>query len=128
MSELIDRRQAIKAIGDLPNCYNGFSDTYDKAYIIGVLEELPTIDAVPVKLIENCIYTWAAQARRFGSGRESTCFEMMAEAAKTILQIHADSQKIKMPTDGVKTVQFKKWKMFEPSDLTNPKPITEEDV
>ena len=41
MNDLIDRRQAIKAIDDLPNCYNGFSDTYDKAYIIGVLEELP---------------------------------------------------------------------------------------
>ena len=41
MSDLIDRRQAIKAIDDLPNCYNGFSDTYDKTYIIGVLEELP---------------------------------------------------------------------------------------
>lgn len=48
MSELIDRKAAIKAIDALPNCYNGFSDTYDKSCIIGVLEELPTIDAVPV--------------------------------------------------------------------------------
>lgn len=44
MSDLISRKAAIKAIDDLPNCYNGYSDTYDKAYIIGVLEELPTID------------------------------------------------------------------------------------
>lgn len=44
MSDLISRRAAIKAIDDLPNCYNGYSDTYDKAYIIGVLEELPTIE------------------------------------------------------------------------------------
>lgn len=44
MSDLISRRAAIKAIDDLPNCYNGYSDTYDKAYIIGVLEELPSID------------------------------------------------------------------------------------
>lgn len=36
------RQEAIKAVDDLPNCYNGFSDTYDKAYIIGVLEELPS--------------------------------------------------------------------------------------
>lgn len=46
MNDLISRRAAIKAIDDLPNCYNGYSDTYDKAYIIGVLEELPTIDPV----------------------------------------------------------------------------------
>lgn len=44
MTDLISRRAAIKAIDDLPNCYNGYSDTYDKACIIGVLEELPTID------------------------------------------------------------------------------------
>lgn len=46
MTDLISRQAAIKAIDDLPNCYNGYSDTYDKAYIIGVLEELPTIDPV----------------------------------------------------------------------------------
>ena len=43
MDDLISRRAAIKAIDDLPNCYNGYSDTYDKAYIIAVLEELPSI-------------------------------------------------------------------------------------
>ena len=46
--DLISRQAAIKAIEDLQDCYNGFSDTYDKACIIGVLEELPPIDAVPV--------------------------------------------------------------------------------
>ena len=44
MTDLISRRAAIKAIDDLPNCYNGYSDTYDKAYIIGVLEELPSAE------------------------------------------------------------------------------------
>lgn len=44
MNDLISRRAAIKAIDDLPNCYNGYSDTYDKACIIGVLEELPPIE------------------------------------------------------------------------------------
>lgn len=39
--DYILRSDAIKAIEDLPNCYNGFSDTYDKAYIIGALEEVP---------------------------------------------------------------------------------------
>lgn len=42
----INADDAIKAICDLPNCYNGFSDTYDKACIIGALEEVPTIDTV----------------------------------------------------------------------------------
>lgn len=32
---------AIDAIKDLPNCPNGYSDTYDKARIISVLEEVP---------------------------------------------------------------------------------------
>lgn len=41
---LISRKAAIKAIDDLQNCYNGYSDTYDKAYIIGVLEELPSAE------------------------------------------------------------------------------------
>lgn len=44
MSDLINRKQAIKAIEDLQDCYNGFSDTYDKACIIGVLEELPSAE------------------------------------------------------------------------------------
>ena len=42
--DTISRQAAIKAIDDLPNCYNGYSDAYDKAYIIGVLEELPTAE------------------------------------------------------------------------------------
>lgn len=53
MSDLISRQAAIKAIDDLPNCYNGYSDTYDKAYIIGVLEEVPSIDAVPLGAYEQ---------------------------------------------------------------------------
>ena len=45
MSEdLIKRSDAIKAIEELPNAYNGWSDAYDKAYIIGTLEEVPSAD------------------------------------------------------------------------------------
>lgn len=43
-NDLISRQAAIDAVLDLPNCYNGFSDTYDKACIIGVLEELPSAE------------------------------------------------------------------------------------
>lgn len=51
-SELIRRRDAIDAIEGLPNLYNGFSDSYDKAYIIWVLEELPS--AEPVIRCKDC--------------------------------------------------------------------------
>ena len=49
MTEYIDRKTLIKAVEDLPNCYNGFSDTYDKACIIGLIEELPSADVVERK-------------------------------------------------------------------------------
>lgn len=44
MSDLISRQSAIEAIEQLPNAYNGWSDAYDKAYIIGALEEVPSAD------------------------------------------------------------------------------------
>lgn len=44
MSKLIYVDRLKKDILDLPNCYNGFSDTYDKACIIGVIDEQPTIE------------------------------------------------------------------------------------
>ena len=53
-NDLISRRAAIKDICDLPNCDNGYSDTYDKACIIGVLEEQKPIDAVPVVRCRDC--------------------------------------------------------------------------
>ena len=56
MDDLISRRVAIKDICDLPNCDNGYSDTYDKACIIGVLEEQRPIDAVPVVRCKDCKY------------------------------------------------------------------------
>ena len=56
MSDLISRRAAIKAIDDLQNCYNGYSDTYDKACIIGVLEEVPSIDAVSRGVLEQVMW------------------------------------------------------------------------
>ena len=51
--DLIERQAAIDAIEGLPNCYNGFSDSYDKSYIIGALEELPS--AEPVIYCKYCI-------------------------------------------------------------------------
>ena len=54
MGRLIDADKLKKDYLDLPNCYNGFSDTYDKAYIIGVLDEQPTVDAVQVVRCVDC--------------------------------------------------------------------------
>lgn len=51
MADLIDRAKAIKAIEDMQDCYNGFSGTYDKAQIIGVLEEVPS--AQPERLTDD---------------------------------------------------------------------------
>ena len=39
----IDADALIKDVLDLQNCYNGFSDAYDKACIIGLIDEMPTI-------------------------------------------------------------------------------------
>lgn len=44
MSKLIYVDRLKKDILDLQDCYNGFSDTYDKACIIGVIEEQPTVE------------------------------------------------------------------------------------
>ena len=44
MSKLIYVDRLKKDILDLPNNYNGFSDTYDKACIIGVIDEQPTVE------------------------------------------------------------------------------------
>lgn len=60
MSDLISREAAIKVIDDLPNCPNGYSDTYDKSCIIGVLEEMLTVDAVEVVRCKDCRW-WDAK-------------------------------------------------------------------
>ena len=54
MSDLISRQDAILAIEDMPNAYNGWSDTYDKACIIGVLEELPSADRPTGEWVDDC--------------------------------------------------------------------------
>jgi len=53
MDDLISRQAAIKAIEDLQDCYNGFSDTYDKACIIGALEEVPSAQPEPIRINLN---------------------------------------------------------------------------
>lgn len=51
---LIDAERLKKDVEDFQDCYNGFSDTYDKAFIIGAIDEQPTIDAVEVVRCKDC--------------------------------------------------------------------------
>ena len=48
MSRYIEVGHLKKSVEGLQDCYNGFSDTYDKACIIGLIDEEPTADVVPV--------------------------------------------------------------------------------
>ena len=43
----IDADKLRADVFDWENCYNGFSDTYDKAMIIDAIDEQPTIEAEP---------------------------------------------------------------------------------
>ena len=52
MSDLIRRADAIKAVEDLPNAYNGWSDAYDKACIIGTLEEVPRVKVIDAEALK----------------------------------------------------------------------------
>ena len=44
MSGYISRSKLIKAVENLKDCYNGFSDTYDKACIIGLITEQQSVE------------------------------------------------------------------------------------
>lgn len=46
---LIDADKLKQDVLDWQDCYNGFSDTYDKAMIIDEIDAQPTIDAEPVR-------------------------------------------------------------------------------
>lgn len=60
---LIDADKLRKDILDMPNCYNGFSDTYDKAMIVDMIDEQPSVDAVPVIRCSECKFV----------GTDATC-------------------------------------------------------
>ena len=49
MSRYIEVDHLKKSVEELQNCYNGYSDTYDKSCIIGLIDEEPTADVAPVK-------------------------------------------------------------------------------
>ena len=48
MSRYIEVDHLKKSVEELQDCYNGFSDTYDKSCILGLIDEEPTADVVPV--------------------------------------------------------------------------------
>lgn len=53
---LIDAEKLRAEYLGMPNCYNGFSDSYDKAMIVDMVDEQPTIDAVPVVRCKYCVH------------------------------------------------------------------------
>ena len=52
--KLINADALKQAVLALPNCDNGFSDTYDKSLIIGLIDEQIEIDAVTFVWCEDC--------------------------------------------------------------------------
>ena len=60
---LINADRLRDAFLGMPNCYNGFSDTYDKAMIVDMVDEQPTIDAVPVIRCKHCKHYKQYQSR-----------------------------------------------------------------
>lgn len=53
MSRWIDADALKKAVEGFPNCYNGWSDAYDKSFIIGAIEEQPSIKPRRGEWIDN---------------------------------------------------------------------------
>ena len=54
MPRLIDADRLRKDVLDLSNCPNGYSDTYDKAIIIDLIDEQPIVDTVPMVRHKDC--------------------------------------------------------------------------
>ena len=60
MDDSISKKVKIKGFS---NCYNGYNDTYEKSYVIGVLEELPSPEKHE-QWIDDCFYSvyhWAVR-------------------------------------------------------------------
>lgn len=76
MARYIDADKLKKDVLDLQDCYNGFSDTYDKACIIDVIDEQPSAD-----VRENVRGEWTLVTDRYGANGEyvwkcSSCNKM----------------------------------------------------
>jgi len=64
--KLIDADALRKDVLALPNCYNGFSDAYDKSLIIELIDEQIIVDAVPVVRCDKCRH-------HYERGRDIVC-------------------------------------------------------
>lgn len=65
MRRYIDADRLRKDILGLPNCYNGFSDTYDKALIIDRIDEQPSSDVVEADKAQKEIDYWHDKAQSY---------------------------------------------------------------
>ena len=53
---LIDADKLKEDVLSWENCYNGYSDAYDKARIIDAIDEQPTVDTEPIVRCKDCKY------------------------------------------------------------------------
>ena len=60
---LIDADVLKKEVDNFPNCYNGWSDTYDKSFIIGAIEEQLSIDIVRCQDCKHWVYNFNGCSR-----------------------------------------------------------------
>lgn len=60
---LIDADKLKKEVDNFQNCYNGWSDTYDKSFIIGAIEEQPSIDIVRCQDCKYWVYNFNGCSR-----------------------------------------------------------------
>lgn len=71
MSRYIDADALKKSVEGLTDCYNGFSDTYDKSCIIGLIDEEPTADVVEVVRCRDCKHRKNVIPDMYGIGTEA---------------------------------------------------------
>ena len=70
---LIDADALKKEVDNFQNCYNGWSDTYDKAYIIEAIEEAPTIEPKRGKWVADIEHQYHYRCSNCGILAESEC-------------------------------------------------------
>jgi len=83
MSRYIDADRLRKDILGLPNCYNGFSDTYDKALIIDRIDAQPTADVVEADKAQKEIDYWHDKAQSY----EQTILKLSLNKAEDAVEV-----------------------------------------
>lgn len=98
MSRYIDAEKLKESVEGLQDCYNGYSDTYDKSCIIGLIDEEPTADVVPVVRCKDCRYYEIYELKSDGTDdrryRPSVCVKEKYAEYKKPDWFCADGEKV----------------------------------